>query len=1048
LINIISHITKPITIYDNKFMNLTRLSLSNPTAVVVGILLVLLFGALSLLRLPVQMIPSVEQPTIQINTNWRAASPQEIESEIVEPQEDALRGLPGLKKMESTASSGQGSISLTYNTDIDIKNALLEVMNRLTRVTSYPTDANEPIIFAGRGRFGSNIAWFAVRPLEENSDIDISAYQDFVDEVILTRIERVPGVSNAGAFGGRAQEVRISFNASKAAALNIDLTNLSRLTSGNTDSTGGFTDIGRRQYTIRYSGSYSLDDFNNMVLGYNNGSPVRLSDIATIEQRLVDSNGSLNQNGGPSISFNAQPETNVNVLEVMAGLKEAVIELNEGAVGRAGLSITQVYDETLYIEDSIRMLRNNLLLGIGLAIMILWWFLRKFRVTMLVAIAIPVSLFFSFLGLSLAGRTLNIISLAGLAFAMGMVLDAAIVVLENIVRLREKGESSSNAAANGASQVWGALLASTITTVAIFLPILFLRDVAGQLFADLALAISIAVVISLIIAVTIIPTAANAALEDIQLSDPHESWWERITQLIMRLTNSAKARGFWITSLLSVAILGTWMLLPKADYLPTGKQNFIFGFIQPPSGQSIQTGQTEFVDVVNERLRPYLSGDKQPAIENYFLGMFGNSGFFGTRAQDIDEVDDLVSELNMEVMSGFPDTMVFANRRSIFGRLGGGRGIELNIQSTNLDAMLNAARAGMGVIPQVLPGARARPIPGVELATPELRLVPNERAITEAGYTRGQLSSVIRALGDGLYVGDYFDGDKRRNIILRGDEWQRPEDLLATPLVTPLRGIQTLGNLVSLEETVGPDQIRRVDRRRAITLNITPPENISLEEAIDTLQKEVEPLLRQELPEDGDISYYGSADNLKEALRNMGSSFLLAVIILYLLMSALFRSFKDSLLVLVALPLATVGGVAMLRLIDSFPNVNQPMDLLTMIGFITLLGLVVNNAILLVHQTRTAERGGMLRRDAVHQAVRIRLRPILMSTMTSLFGMLPLLLIPGPGTELYRGLAAVIVGGLSISTIFTLILLPSLLRIGEGKTATSKDVHVLKPALT
>ncbi|MDH3491038.1 MAG: efflux RND transporter permease subunit, partial [Gammaproteobacteria bacterium] len=277
----------------------------------------------------------------------------------------------------------------------------------------------------------------------------------------------------------------------------------------------------------------------------------------------------------------------------------------------------------------------------------------------------------------------------------------------------------------------------------------------------------------------------------------------------------------------------------------------------------------------------------------------------------------------------------------------------------------------------------------------------------------------------------------RMDIVLRTPEWTSPEQLAATPLATPEGGIQSVDQLVRMQRTAGPNQVRRVDRRRAVTLAITPPEGISLEESIDILRTNVEPALLRMLPEDGEISYYGSADDLKIALANMSRSFALAIVVLYLLISGLFRSFVDSLLVVAALPLATVGGVSMLRLM------NLPMDLLTMIGFITLLGLVVNNAILLVHQTRSAERDGLDRRSAVEQAIRRRLRPILMTTLTSIFGMLPLLLIPGPGSEVYQGLAAVIVGGMSVSAMFTLILLPSLLRLGETATAPA---NILTPA--
>jgi len=410
--------------------------------------------------------------------------------------------------------------------------------------------------------------------------------------------------------------------------------------------------------------------------------------------------------------------------------------------------------------------------------------------------------------------------------------------------------------------------------------------------------------------------------------------------------------------------------------------------------------------------------------------MFGTFGFLGAFLEDRDDVAPFIQKLNGEILAGFPDTMAFADSRGIFERLTGGSGIDMNIQSRDMDAMLAAARQGMASIYQNMPGAQARPIPGVDIAEPELRFIPDERRIAESGWTRQQMSTVMRALGDGVFVGEYFDGDRRLDIVLRAPEWNSPEELAATPVATPLGGIQSVDQLVRMERTAGPSQIRRVDRRRAITLNVTPPPGMSLEEAITILREEVEPGLRSQLPEDGEITYYGAADDLRIALASMSRSFVLAILVLYLLMSGLFRSFVDSLLVISAIPLATVGGVALLRIM------NLPMDLLTMLGFITLLGLVVNNAILLVHQTRSAEREGVDRRGAVEQAIRRRLRPILMSTLTSLFGMMPLLLIPGPGSEVYRGLAAVIVGGMLVSAVFTLVYLPSLLRLGEGAPAT------------
>ena len=1010
-------------------MNLTRLALSNPVAVVAAILMVLLMGAIGLVSLPIQMIPDVQRPFIQINTGWRAAAPEEVESEIVEPQEDMLRGTPGLDKMVSTASRGNASISLSFTVETDLQRALIEVMNRLNQVPRYPNDVTEPRIYAGRDQFGTAIAWFAITPQSGNTR-EMASYNDFVREVVLARVERVPGVSNADAYGGRDNEVRITFDPYETAALGIDITALAGRTGNNNDTSGGFNDIGRRQYTLRFAGKYELSEFGEMVLDWRGGNPVRLRDIATVDVVMRDSSGFLTKNGTNSIAFNAQVEKGVNVLDVMEDLKAAVEELRNGPLQRANLEIEQVYDETIYIDESIAMLRTNLLVGVALAIGILWWFLRRFRATFMVALAIPVSLFVSFLILQLSGRTLNMISLAGLAFAIGMVLDGAIVVLENIVRLREKGEDAEAAALKGATQVWRALLASTATTVVIFVPIIFLQDVSGQLFADLALVISVAVSASLIIAITIIPTAAAKWLPAMKLEDPHVEWWNKVTRRIMRWTDSAAMRRALIATAFAGATFFTWVLLPPAEYLPDGKQSWIFAFIIPPPGQSVISAREEFTDVVAERMAPRLEDGADLGLRAYFNGMFGSFGFLGAVMEDPDDADLFVDKLNSEILAGFPDTMAFADTWGIFDRLGGGGDVELNIQSRDMDAMLATARAGMRAVNEKLPGAQARPVPGVDFSEPELRFIPDERRVTEAGWTRQQMSTIMRSLGDGVFVGDYFDGDRRMDIVLRASEWTSPEQLAATPLATPIGGIQSVDQLVRMQRTAGPNQIRRVDRRRAVTLVITPPDDRSLEETIQILKQDIEPELLALLPDDGEISYYGSADDLDIALSSMSRSFALAIVVLYLLMSGLFRSFVDSLLVISALPLATVGGVFLLRVLA------LPMDLLTMIGFITLLGLVVNNSILLVYQTRAAERGGLDRRSAVEQAIRRRLRPILMSTLTSLFAMLPLLVIPGPGSELYRGLAAVIVGGMAVSTVFTLILLPSLLRLGENVPAT------------
>jgi len=1016
-------------------LTLTRMSLGNPVAVIVAGILVVIFGTISLLRLPIQMTPEIERPEISISTPWRASAPSEIESEIIEPQEDVLRSVPGLLRMSSSSSFGSGSVQLEFGIDTDMTRALIEVMNRLNQVPRYPIDANEPVISVGGNSFEKVMAWFAVS-LKPGNERPIESYQDFLEETVITRLERVPGVSRTGAFGGRTHEVRITFDPYKAASIGLDLTAVSGELGTNSNVSAGSTEVGRRQYTVRFSGKYEVESLGDLVLEWREGKPIRLKDIARIEMKMVDPTTMLHMNGGASIAVNVIPESGVNVLEVMAALKAAVADLAANELDRAGLLIEQNYDESIYVTGSIKMVRNNLLLGMMLAVVVLWWFLRKFRATLIVALSIPLCLFAAFIVLNITGRTLNIISLAGLAFATGMVLDAAIVVLENIFRQRESGRDGDEASERGTLQVWGALVASTATTVAIFMPVVFLRDEAGQLFGDLAITISAAVTASLIVAVTVLPSAASNWVKGSAIEDVHRHWWAWTTDHIMSWTGTPHRRRIWIMVLTVIPVVLLLILKPAADYLPEGKRNFIFGFMVSPPGLGVETAKREVMDVIDQRLDQYINGENRLQMDSYFLGVSPGFGtFIGGRASDPDDVDELIGVFNSEILRGFPDAIAFAGRRAIFGGARGGRQINVDLQADSFESLIQGGQAGFQAIIQALPGATVRPLPGLEQAEPELRLIPDDRRIAEVGWNRARMSTVIRAMGDGAFLGEYFDGTRRYNVILRAEEWDTPEELAAMPVATANGEIQTIGELTKVVRTAGPSQIRRVDRKRTLTLQVTPPASLALEDAIETLNEKVIPQIMEQLPQNASIQMRGTAEALEQALKSMAGSFTLAIVILYLLISALFRSFKDSLLVILTIPMATVGGVISLRLMDLalFASGGQKMDLLTMIGFVILLGLVVNNAILLVYRARDGEREGMSRRDAVESAVRLRLRPILMSTMTSIFGMLPLMLIPGSGTELYRGMASVIVGGMLVSTLFTLILLPSLLRAQEDK---------------
>jgi multidrug efflux pump subunit AcrB len=583
-----------------------------------------------------------------------------------------------------------------------------------------------------------------------------------------------------------------------------------------------------------------------------------------------------------------------------------------------------------------------------------------------------------------------------------------------------------------------------VTTVAIFLPVLWLKDAEGQLFADLALTISIANVISMIVAVTVVPVAVARWVKPPQLKAENTAATDKLARRIVGLTDGRRRRRLLIAGLIAVPIVLSWFLLPRLDYLPPVKRAAIDGFIQFPPGASADTIDKEIVRPIAERMRPYMQGNKSPALLNYYVLVWPGGGTIGARVKDQSQLPELQRIITDEILVGFPDVEAFVAEGNLFGGFGDGRNIDLMLQSADVQALFPVARAAMQEIEKRMPGSQVQPWQGLDAAEPELRVTPDERRLTEAGWTRATAGNVIRSMGDGLWIGEYFDGNKRLDIILRAQEWMTPEELESVPLATPSGAVLPLGDLMQIETKVGPGGLRRVDRKRTVSLGISPPRTMSLEEAMEILQRDVEPVLKKMLPSDGSIRYGGSADNLRNAVSNMGTNFTLAVLVLFLIMAAMFRSVKDSILVVLTIPLATVGGVLALRALNLFSF--QPLDLLTMIGFVIMMGLVINNAILLVDQTRTGERDGLSRREAVVQAIKLRIRPIFCTTATSLVGMLPLAVVPGPGSVLYRGLGAVIVGGMTVSTIFTLLLLPALLRLGEREEGESEDVPHREPS--
>jgi len=1008
-------------------MNLTELSTRHWPSVAVVVALVALFGGVAIANLPIQLLPTIEEPQITIANFWRAAAPEEMEATIIEPQENVLRNTPGLTDISSFVSRGQGFVNLTFAVGTDIQTAKLDVINNLNQAPPRPADATEPQVFAGGGRQTPGAASLLVRILPDNPVQELASYQKLIEEHVEPRLARIPGVSRVDLIGEQPREVHIVFDAYRAAALGVQISNIMSTISRSTDMSGGFADVGRRQYTVRFVGQFEPGQLDELIVGWSNNRPIYLSELAEVNIVPRKQDGFTLRNGYPAYYIAVQREYDANTVAILDGVNEAIVELNAGPLAEAQLEIDLSFDASIHIRRAISLVKTNLGLGLMLAIGVLYFLMRSRRATLLVAATVPLSLLVAFIALSFYGKSLNVISLAGLAFSVGLVMDAAIITLENIVRCRQSGTSMGDAVSKGTREITGALFASTVTSVAIFLPVLFMKGMEGQLFQDLALTLAVAVSASFLVAITVLPVAASFFLKK-ESSDPREHWWEKITNCVMTLTRTPAMCRSWIAAILGGSVLIIVLMMPKANLLPQAPSDSLNAFFNMPSGGTIEMVREEIAGTIVQRLKPYMDHEKQPYIRGYNLSAFGAFNALFIYPQDPKRIEEMIGIVRDEVLVDLPDTQAFVQRSSLlnFG-FDGGRSINVDLQGSDIETLSEIATQGMQIIRQALPNAMVRPIPGLSISEPELQLIPNDRRITAAGLDRAAVATMVRAATSGTYVGEYFDGNDRMDMILRGPTWRSPGELADIPVATPLAGIQTLGELTEIRRTVGPTQLRRVDGQRTLTLNVRPPEDMTVQEALETLREVAGPQIREILPGGVDVKYRGTADRLEEAFSEMGTNLLLAAIILFLILAAMFRSFRDSMLVLTAMPLAMAGGILALRTMNLFTT--QAMDLLTMIGFIILLGLVVNNAILLVMQTRAGQRGGLNQADAVAAAVRLRARPIYMSTLTSIFGMLPLMLIPGVGSQIYRGLATVIIGGMTLSAMFTLVLLPSALRL-------------------
>ncbi len=1064
-------------------MSLIDSSIRNPIPVFVGIFFILIFGAISFFHMPYQLSPSVDEPMVSVHTEWIGATPHEVEREIIEEQEKVLRGIQDLVEMESSANNGYGEVMLTFRIGTDIDQAMNRVSNKLNEVPYYPENVENPVVKRS-GEAQAPKIWMVLSTSDSNAR-SINSYRSYLEDELLPYLLRTPGVADIVIFGGAKSQMEVIPDFNKMASYGITVPELINLLQNeNQNISAGIRPVGAKDYRVRTTAQFnSPKDIERVVVRSDSHRTVRVGDIAYVKEGIArlqtyfrfdrmkdlapeDSARAakspryrlVNTNDGSSrwhktvsgLDIGVKAEADANIIDLTDRLQNQIDKLNRDVLSARGLNLEIVYDERDYPLAALSIVTDNIIIGCLLAIFVLFVFLRNISSTVVIAFVIPVTAISTFSVMYSLGLSLNVVSLAGISFAVGMLVDNAIVVIENIDRHRSLGRPVAEAAHRGASEVWAAVLASTLTTIAVFLPVVFVQQEAGQLFRDISIAISAAIFLSLIASVLVVPTltALLAPKEAAFIKENKIAPWrqrinsflqkisiyilDKFTSLLESAVRTWKSRLAVVLGFFLVSVAITWLLMPRMEYLPQGNMNFLLNILIPPAGTSYEEREQIATEFYNQ-IEPHfgVAKDGFPPVEYTFFVGGEDLIFCGAQSTDEERCGDLVP-LFSRVANSYPGVFGISMQTGIFqNRLGRARTVSLDISGYEQEDILRVAGILMNdEIPKHIKSSQIRAVPDLDVSYPEVRFVPYRERIRAVGMTSDDIGKTIDVMLDGRKIGDYKEeGRKKIDLVIKvpRSSMMTPEDIYNSEIPLPGGKSTHLFELVDLKRTFGLTQIRHLDTRRTVTLEITPPMEVPLQEAMRIVDEDILPRLRSEgRLENVDIVSSGNASKFTETQQALKWNFILAVLILYLIMVVIFKNFLYPLIVLFTIPFALAGGFVGLKLADLF-IADTPFDIMTMLGFIMLIGMTVNNPILIIHQSINNMREGMGRRAAVIDATRSRIRPIYMSVFTTIFGMLPLVVAPGAGSELYRGLGSVVLSGLFISTFFTIFVIPALL---------------------
>jgi len=1027
-------------------MKLSQFSVNHPVFTVMVMLIVIILGGVAFSRLPIDLLPDITYPTLSIFTTYENASPEEVEELITRPIEGAMAAVPGVEEVTSVSTEGSSQVRIMFGWGMDLDAATDDVRDRLDRIMPiFPEDVERPRLF----KFDA--ASFPILILGASSDLDPIQTRRLIDDQIKYRIERVPGVASLGIWGGQEREIHVNLQTDKIKALGLPLDLiLSKIRSENVDVPAGTIERGNFEVLIRTPGVYtSLDEIRDTVIAIRDGVPIQVKEIATVEDRWQKIRRIVRVNGKPGIRLGVSKQSGRNTVEVARAVLKEIERIHQDF---PQITLTPIIDSSEYIQNSISNVGRAALYGGLLAIIVLLFFLRNLRSTSVIATAIPISIIGTFALIYFGGFTLNIITLGGLALGIGMLVDNAIVVLENIYRLQESGKSPLSAAVEGTDEVSNAIIASTLTTLAVFLPIVFLKGMAGIMFKQLSYVVGFALLCSLVVALTLVPMLSSRILRttNIENSDSKSvsrrifirtgHFFVRLEESYKNLLRFALNHRMAVIGVTTVILLGSLSLfrLVGSEFMPSSDE-----------GEVRVSGEMEVgtrLGLVDEKFQTMAAIVKKevPEIESMVESIGGSD--WRPSGSHVGEMrislvpqskrsrssEDIATELRQKLF-GIPGviTRIRAGQGFFLLRMGMGGGdyIQVEVRGYDLETADALAIQVQRLIEQVEGITDVRI--SRETGTPEELIVIDRQKAADMKLTVSQIANTLQTFLTGTRASNYREaGDEFWiRVQIKDAEKLSLEEILDLTMTNSTGQPVMLRNVVNVSPRKGPVRIERKDQERIVTVSA----NFTGRDMGSVIRDIRDSLRGLPVPQDFAIVFAGDYEEQQKAFRELLFGIILALILVYMVMASLYESLRDPFIVMFSIPLAAIGVILMLFLTNTTFNVQS------YIGCIMLGGIVVNNAILLVDYTNLLRRrDGLSVRDAIEEAGRRRLRPILMTATTTIIALIPLALGINEGGEAQAPMARAVIGGLLSSTLITLVIIPVMYSIVEGMRKKNK----------